>query len=100
MSGENSKKVLREEFAKSKAALDTVFDSFKSSSRKGGTFTVGEVRTGRAVASGTFTFNPHWRPTVVSAPVDVRRRAEPLELELVVNNSRGRSVSRAFNCTW
>ena len=78
----------------------TVFDSFKSSSRKGGTFTVGEVRTGRAVASGTFTFNPHWRPTVVSAPVDVRRRAVPLELELVVNNSRGRSVSRAFNCTW
>ena len=78
----------------------TVFDSYKSSSRKGGTFTLGEVSTGRSVASGTFTFNPHWRPTVVSAPVDVRRRSEPLELELVVNNSRGRGVSRAFNCTW
>ena len=80
----------------------TVFNSYKESTAKPGAFEL-RVRDADAtplstVASGTFLFKPHWRPTVVSAPVHFQGHNAPgRSVELIVRNTR--MVEARFNLT-
>ena len=84
----------------------TVFNSYKESTAKPGAFEL-RVRDADAtpvstVASGTFLFKPHWRPTVVSAPVHFQgnnfsQGASGHSVELIVRNVR--MVEARFNLT-
>ena len=53
------------------------------------------------VASGTFLFNAHWRPTVVRAPVHLQdaNRTVVHDVELIVRNHRMVAAHYNFTCT-
>ena len=73
-----------------------VFDSFKASSMRPGTFALTEHRTGLVAMTGTFEFEPHWRPTSISRHIDAN--VDGLLVQLEVKNSRGRAARFAFTC--
>ena len=78
------------------AFVFTVFDSFKASSMQPGTFVLSEHRTGWVAMTGTFEFEPHWRPTSVARHIDAN--VDGLLVQLEVKNSRGRAARFAFTC--
>ena len=78
------------------ALVFTVFDSFKASSMQPGTFVLSEHRTGWVAMTGTFEFEPHWRPTSISRHIDAN--VDGLLVQLEVKNSRGRAARFAFTC--
>jgi len=85
----------------------TVFNSFKESTEKPGAFdlllhNMGNTTRKPSVASGTFLFSPHWRPTVVKAPVHLQGGPDDRvvhDVELVVRNHRGVTTSYNLTCT-
>ena len=77
----------------------TVFDSFKHNSPKPGAFNLTEDGGARVAAAGTFEFEPHWRPTLVTAVAELRAHSgSTTEVELVVSNARGRATRYEFAC--
>ena len=78
----------------------TVFDSFKHNSPKPGAFNLTERSSGAHVAAaGTFEFEPHWRPTLVTAVAELRSQSgTTVDVELAVSNARGRATRYEFEC--
>ena len=81
----------------------TVFDSFKRNGPTPGRFELAERggganAAGRVVVNGTFEFKPHWRPTLVSAAVELQSSDRAVPVRLTVSNARGRAVRYDFEC--
>lgn len=74
----------------------TAWNTFKQSNHYPGSYVLTEVASGRVVASESFKFLPHWRPTSVQQrEMDVNAGTE---VDLVVTNERSRRVSYRFTC--
>ena len=58
----------------------------------------GANAAGRVVVNGTFEFKPHWRPTLVSAAVELQSSDRAVPVRLTVSNARGRAVRYDFEC--
>ena len=85
----------------------SVFNSFKEATEKPGAFDVllhnmGNTTRKPTVASGTFLFAAHWRPTLVTTPVHLQGGPDEVvvhDVELVVRNHRGVKTSYNLTCT-
>ena len=85
----------------------SVFNSFKEATEKPGAFDVllhnmGNTTRKPTVASGTFLFAAHWRPTLVTTPVHLQGGPDEVvvhDVELVVRNHRGVTTSYNLTCT-
>ena len=75
----------------------TAWNTFKVSSRREGHYSLLGRETGETLATGTFLFEAHWRPTNVTVAVDLT--SDTVETELVLQNNHGATTHFNMTCT-
>ena len=75
----------------------TAWNTFKVSSRREGHYSLLGRETGETLATGTFLFEAHWRPTNVTVAVDLI--SDTVETELVLQNNHGATTHFNMTCT-